>query len=176
MIKIKLDGIKKAIQGIENIQGQMSKQKRRAFFRIGSYVRGVMRRLIRRGKKPSQPGQPPKSHTGLLRNSIFYIVHQDGVQIGPALLRGTKGDAKPVGQNVPELLEFGGEIKIKEVLRRGRWQRVKKYGIRDQGKPKRDRIVTIAPRSYAKRALDIARKKDTLTKFFKLVGPGRVNA
>ena len=55
----------------------------------------------------SQPGQPPKSPTGILRESIVFAVdrRQGTVVIGPLSL---EARAKPV----PGVLEFGGEATI----------------------------------------------------------------
>ena len=62
--------------------------------RFGAFVRQAARTSIRFRKKPSEPGQPPSSHTGLLRRFIFfsYEPRQRSVVIGPARLNKT-GDA-----------------------------------------------------------------------------------
>lgn len=55
--------------------------------RAGAFTRQVARRSLRTSKTPSQPGNPPKSPTKLLRNSIRFEVDstfRDDVVIGPS--------------------------------------------------------------------------------------------
>lgn len=67
--------------------------------------------------QPSQPGEPPRSRTGILKRNIFFGYDADAhsVVIGPTLVGGAPSD-------VPHRLEFGGEFKTKQ----GRIVRVKK--------------------------------------------------
>ena len=178
MISIKIKNIKNILILPDKILTKVKKQKRRAYHRIGGFVRVTMRRLIRKGKKPSTPGSPPKAHTDRLRN-IVYNVHSGGVEIGPRKLNQIffKGDGKPVSGPIPDVLEFGGSIKILEVYKYGRWQRADlRSRRRNAGLKTRMRTVRIKPRPYASAALNIAKKSNKLTGFFKLVGPGRVNS
>lgn len=69
-------------------------------------VRTIARRSIRDGSKktrhlPSNPGQPPKNRTGLLKDFIFYVYLDRSVIIGAAKLNQTLGTA-------PNALEHGG--------------------------------------------------------------------
>lgn len=75
--------------------------------KAGSFVRTRAQRSIRPRKKSSAPGQPPSSHTGLLRSLIFfaYDPSSESVVIGPKLLSGSK---RKGSATVPQLLEFGG--------------------------------------------------------------------
>jgi hypothetical protein len=75
---------------------------RKVLSKFGAFVRRAAKSSIRSRKKPSAPGQPPSSHTGLLKRLIFfgYDPASRSVVIGPAPLRSTVG--------APPLLEYGG--------------------------------------------------------------------
>jgi len=122
------------------VKGMMDKISRRALSRIGSYVRTVMRnRLKKRGSNywdSSQPGEPPKRHSGHLHDWTFFAYDNvaQNVVIGPADLRDRRGD------NVPEILDRGGYTTITAGRNRGQ----KKY---------------VAPRPFAGPSLDDAEPK-----------------
>jgi hypothetical protein len=82
---------------------------RRVLSKFGAFVRRAAKSSIRSRKKPSAPGTPPSSHTGLLKRLIFfgYDPGRRSVVIGPAPLRSTV--------EAPPLLEYGGRAR-----RRGR--------------------------------------------------------
>jgi len=85
---------------------RVDKTTRRVLAKFGSYVRTTARRSIRKRKRPSKPGHPPSSHTGLLKNFIYfaYDLYSSSVVIGPEILRGPgKGEA-------PSILEYGGRV------------------------------------------------------------------
>jgi hypothetical protein len=88
---------------------------RRVLMRFGSFVRRTARQSIRRSKKISEPGRPPKSHTGAVKRLIFFSYDSGppSVVIGPALFRSRKVKQFPLGL---EALEYGGAIR-----RRGRF-------------------------------------------------------
>jgi len=101
-----------------NIQGSIDtrKMKRRmsggvrgSLMRFGAYVRQTARRSIRKSKKSSQPGKPPKAHTGHLKKMIMfaYDPFRQGVWIGPIIFRG----ADNVG--TARTLEHGGRQRVK---------------------------------------------------------------
>lgn len=75
-----------------------------ALSKFGAFVWRRAKSSIRRRKKPSQPGQPPSSHAGQLRDLLFfgYDVTTETVVVGPQLF---KSKTNPT---VPELLELGG--------------------------------------------------------------------
>lgn len=80
-------------------------------------IRKNARRSIRSGRSSSRPGKPPISHTGLLKDNIFYGVERSTVSgvVGPALLNGSTG--------APQVLEEGGQIMLsngKPMLRDGK--------------------------------------------------------
>ncbi len=94
---------------------------RRVLSRFGAFVRRTARGSIRKRKRPSPPGSPPSSHTGLLRRFIYFGYEPDtsSVVIGPARLsQNGRGDA-------PHLLEYGGTAKLQ---RRGRRDRARIRG------------------------------------------------
>jgi hypothetical protein len=80
-------------------------RKRQYLARWGGLVRQLARRRIRPGGKKgikSEPGEPPRSHTGLLRDNIFFAYDRilENVVVGPVRLSGP-GTA-------PHALEHGG--------------------------------------------------------------------
>lgn len=131
-----------------------------ALSRGGGLMRTIARRSMRPGganHKVSQPGEPPRAHTGLLRNRIIYMFERRGgpfgeVWVGPTLIN----RSAPVPG--PELLEFGGTVHFKE----GHVMRVKS-GRNAQGHFQADRIVRgpartvrVEARPYLGPALDKA--------------------
>ena len=76
--------------------------KRKNLSKAGAYVRTAAKSSIRKRKRVSMPGQPPSSHTGLLRKIFFgYDMARKSVVVGPMHLGGKIGDA-------PAALEYGG--------------------------------------------------------------------
>ncbi len=89
---------------------------RRVFSRFGAFVHRSAKSSIRKRKRPAAPGQPPSSHTGLLKKFIFfgYDPGHRSVVIGPAPLgSGTNVQAPP-------LLEYGGATTVEHRGRRKR--------------------------------------------------------
>jgi hypothetical protein len=82
---------------------------RRVLSRFGAFVRRSAKSSIRKRKKPAPPGQPPSSHTGLLKKFIFfgYDAARQSVVIGP-----TRLNQKGRGE-APPLLEYGGKTTLK---------------------------------------------------------------
>jgi len=80
----------------------------RVFQHFGAIVRSAARGSIKPGTGVSAPGDPPKSHTGSLRNAIRYFVDRAArsVIIGPMKLNGKRGG------DAPALLEHGGKSRI----------------------------------------------------------------
>jgi hypothetical protein len=89
------------------VKNKVDKQTRKVLSRFGSFVRQTSRRSIRRRKKSSRPGQPPSSHTGVLKRFIFFGYDQNrrNVVIGPVVVPGKAGKA-------PEALEHGGRVTV----------------------------------------------------------------
>ncbi len=111
---------------------------RRVLSKFGAFVRRTAKGSIRKRKKASVPGQPPSSHTGLLKKFIWfgYEPNEHSVVIGPAKLTSKNTDA-------PENLEHGGTVILTETKWIGR------------GKKKRQkRNVHIAARPFMGPAMD----------------------
>jgi len=85
--------------------GAMDKATRRVLSRFGAYVRRTAQKSIVKRKKASEPGQPPSSHTGLLKRFIYFAYEPNtrNVVIGPVRLAKSTGEA-------PSVLEHGGTL------------------------------------------------------------------
>jgi hypothetical protein len=103
---------------------------RKALSKAGAFIRRTAKGLIRKGKKASQPGKPPKSHTGLLKDFLFFCYEPSlkSVVVGPARLD------KP--GLAPAVLEFGGDATVT--------RRLHQNGRRVE----RRRKIHILPRPY----------------------------
>src|SRR5262245_37074274 len=79
----------------------------RALSRFGAFVRQRAKSSIRPRRRASEPGEPPSSHVGRLRDNIFFVVEPDeqNVVIGPAKIN------KPAPL-ILQALEHGGETLI----------------------------------------------------------------
>jgi hypothetical protein len=82
-------------------------RSKRVLSRFGAYVRRTSRQSIRKRKGTSQAGQPPFSHTGVLRRFIFfgYDSNRRSVVIGAVKVSGKSGKA-------PSTLEHGGRVTL----------------------------------------------------------------
>ena len=91
---------------------------RKVLSRFGAFVRRTAKSSIRKRKRTSAPGEPPSSHTGLLKRFIYFGFDPSrrSVVIGPARLDQKPGDA-------PEALEHGGMSTVVEGRRRKRSKR-----------------------------------------------------
>jgi hypothetical protein len=98
---------------------------------MGAYIRTRARGLIRDRKVPSDPGSPPHSHKGWLKNGIYFAANmrERSTIIGPEL------EIERKGEMVPRTLEYGGHIRVKNYRRRVRVLggsgevRIKKTGL-----------------------------------------------
>ena len=108
------------------VTGAVDKATRRVLSRFGAFVRRGAKSSIRKRKRVSAAGQPPSSHSGLLKRLIFfgYDRQRRSVVIGPQRLNQKVGDA-------PEALEYGGTSTIVEGLRHRR----KKRHVRIKARP-----------------------------------------
>ena len=125
---------------------------RRAMFRAGGYVRRVARSSIRKRKRSSSAGKTPHGHTGELKRSIQFGVEPGGVIIGPAAISSSSNKFTAGPAPISETLEYGGEIKIKEVYHKGHWVR-RTLAKNVTGLRTRTRKVRVAPRPYMGPAL-----------------------
>lgn len=100
---IHLRELKAGFFDTEKVARQIDAATRRALSKFGAFVRQRAKTSIRKRKAVSQPGEPPSSHAGDLRNKILFAYDADrkGVVIGPVKFR--KGEA-------PRLLERGGAV------------------------------------------------------------------
>lgn len=81
----------------------------KALPKAAACVRGVARRKVKRRKrKSSAPGQPPFAHSGVFKSSILYGIERADIAafIGPQRL--VEQRTNQAGQPVSEILEFGG--------------------------------------------------------------------
>ncbi|MEI8197013.1 MAG: hypothetical protein WCI73_14030, partial [Phycisphaerae bacterium] len=83
----------------------------KALSMLGAYVRQRAQSSMPFRRKPSAPGQPPSSHTGLLRQFLWFAYDDttDSVVIGPV--------ATSKGGVVLELLEKGGVTTVRRYKR-----------------------------------------------------------
>ena len=130
--------IKKLFFDRKAVTGKVDRATRMVLSRFGAFVRRAARSSIRERRRVSSPGQPPSSHTGLLKKFIFfgYEPARRNVVIGPAKLNQKIGDA-------PHALERGGTSTVVEGLRGDRRKRRVKIKARpfmgpafDKEKPK----------------------------------------
>ena len=100
------------------VRSAVDRTARRVLSRFGAFVRRAARSSIRKRKRTSMPGEPPSSHTGLLRRFIFfgYDHQRRSVVIGPQRLNQKIGEA-------PAALEYGGTSTVVEGLRGKRRKR-----------------------------------------------------
>ncbi len=110
---------KKAFFDTGAVAKALSTAKRRVFGRFGAMERTIAQRSIRRRKAAvSQPGQPPFSHEGSLRDNIWFAYDSaaESVVVGPTALNKVAFDAdlRPVSGLIPEILEFGGTAGVIE--------------------------------------------------------------
>lgn len=109
----------------KKVMDACDKATRKVLSKFGAYVRTSAKSSIRPGGKNqavSRPGEPPRSHTGLLKRFILfgYDTSAHSVVIGPARLGNTKSP------DATETLEYGGYAKVSRqwVNRNGRRQLV----------------------------------------------------
>ena len=97
--------VKKVFFDRKAVAGAVGKATRRVLSRFGAFVRRGAKSSIRKRKRTSAPGEPPSSHTGLLKRLIYfgYDRQRRSVVIGPQRLNQKVGDA-------PAALEYGGSV------------------------------------------------------------------
>ena len=110
--------IKKLFFDRKAVIDQVDRATRMVLSRFGAFVRRAAKSSIRERRRVSSPGQPPSSHTGLLKKFIFfgYEPAKRNVVIGPARLNQKIGDA-------PHALERGGTSTVVQGLRGRRKKR-----------------------------------------------------
>jgi len=99
------------------VRNKVDATTRGVLSKFGAFVRRTARSSIRKRRRVSAAGEPPSSHTGLLKRFIFfgYDRQRRSVVIGPERLnQNRRGEA-------PHLLEYGGAGAVE---RRGRRRRM----------------------------------------------------
>jgi len=120
MVGYRIDNVKGLFFDSKKVMRSADRATRRVLSRFGAYVRRSAKSSIRKRKRVSAPGQPPSSHTGLLKKFIFFAYDPDekNVVIGPVRLSRKPGQA-------PEALEHGGQTTIS----RRRWRRGRRVTV-----------------------------------------------
>lgn len=105
------------------LQERIGKANAKALSRAGAFIqRRAKTKILRRRKRASAPGQPPSVHapTGEKVRTLKFITFElnrdwESLVVGPKLIP-TKGNNATVnaGFTVPQILEHGGTIQIKE--------------------------------------------------------------
>ena len=106
MIDLTFHAAKAGFFDREKVQRAVDASTRRALSRFGAFVRQRAKTSIRTKAGTSPPGQPPYSHTGVLKQFLLfaYDAERKSVVIGPTLIR--------EGSPAPRLLEHGGDTTI----------------------------------------------------------------
>jgi hypothetical protein len=114
MIGMKLSQTKGLFFDRRAVTNAADRAQRKVLSKFGAFVRQTAKASIRKRKAVSEPGQPPSSHTGLLKRNIFFVFSPEtrSVVIGPILLN-QRTDA-------PRLLEHGDTVVRKKRAKRVR--------------------------------------------------------
>ena len=134
MIGLSLESVKQSIIDRKKVMDAAARLSNKNLGKIGAFVRRRAKSSIRDRKRVSEPGRPPSSHTGLIKQFIFFVVeaYAKNVIIGPILLNRRSPSTLPA-------LEHGGETLIMR-----------------HKKPVR---ISIAARPFMKPAFDAEAKK-----------------
>lgn len=103
---VRRDARKSIRKAKQKTLAEMSKSERRRFYIRQSIAKSEGGPKPRKPLATSNPGEPPRSQTGLLKQHIYFIYEPQsrGVLIGPADLNRSSG--------APETLEKGGHVKL----------------------------------------------------------------
>lgn len=133
--------------------------RKRVLSKFGAFIRRTAKGLIRKRKKSSPPGKPPSSHTGVLREFIYFAFDPavDSVVIGPAKTNQVffADSGRPVTGTVPSVLEFGGHVnQLDWFVPSLGWRRADLRRVRRSGRKTRMRKIEIAARPFMQPALE----------------------
>lgn len=131
MITLAIKAVKQGILEASKVTDPAERAALKVHQKFGAYVRRRSRSSIKdaTGKRSvSQPGQPPVSHSLLLKDYILFVATKQNCIIGPMKLN------KPVSDTALTALELGGPTLIMK-----------------HGKPK---SVTLAARPFMRPAFD----------------------
>lgn len=149
------------------VEKALDKGAREAMTRIGGYVRTTAKRSMRKpGKskrtRTSQPGKPPRRHTGVLRDRIFFVYDENkkAVVIGPLKWTAPKSKLKPTGgaKSAASVLEHGGWVT---------GQTNQKTNTKGKYLKGQQRSIYIEPRPYMGPALEKARASGDMLRHFR---------
>jgi hypothetical protein len=134
VIEISAEALKQNILDREKVMDATERASLRVLTRFGAFVRQRAKTSLRQRKSISDPGAPPSSHLGLIRDHILFVVEPatKNVIVGPLLLH--RGSPTAL-----EALEHGGESLIMR-----------------HGKPV---SITIQPRPFMQPAFDTELEK-----------------
>ena len=95
---------------------------------VGAYVMTAARSSMRPGKKPAEPGRPPRTHArkggkSPLKHGIFFATEPNAVIVGPVVLAGKTYQ----GVTGARLLEEGGTRVVRWPGGRTKKQRYRKF-------------------------------------------------
>jgi len=99
----------------KKIARAIGKGNKAALSKAGAFIRKDARSSMRRTKKSSEPGQPPRAHTGQLKKAILfaYDARWETLVVGPLKAR---SQATFIEEGtVPRTLEEGGRVRIRRV-------------------------------------------------------------
>lgn len=82
------------------ITGPIRRGRVAAFKKAGAYIRRSARQSIKKSRKNSAPGEPPKAKSRKLKATITYAADTEGVVIGP--------ERVAPANSTPAVLEYGG--------------------------------------------------------------------
>jgi hypothetical protein len=110
------------------VKNRISKANRKALSKAGAFIRRRARSSLRRRKGVSTPGRPPSVHSSdgvaTLKNILFaYEPNSESLVVGPVKLNQQTLLGPQLGaMTVPQLHEFGGRVRIREVKVGKQWR------------------------------------------------------
>lgn len=138
-----------------HVKRRIGKKKAKLLSMGGAYTRRRARSKLRRRKRVSRAGEPPSVHSesdiANLRTILFALDKEtDSVIIGPVKLNQVNLGADLERYTVPELLEIGGTIDIREeaIVGSNEWRRRDMRRSVKQWKKYRTRRATYDARPY----------------------------
>ena len=156
-LSLKIDDVKGAFFDSKRVEDSVSKVERANLSKAGAFIRRSAIFSIRSGKGSSKPGQPPKSHSGILKRFLYFAFDSSSrsVVVGPALTNQTIANQRAIGNTIPGVLESGGQEALSEVQspRTGQWWKRNSKLRFQQDWPQRTRRINVAARPFMAPAL-----------------------
>jgi hypothetical protein len=106
-IGMRLEAAKRFLFDPTKVLDRAERAELSALAKFGAYVRRRAKSSIRKRRRSAEPGSPPSSHVGWIRDFLFFFVgrKKKDVVIGPILLNSVSSES----DRAPELLEKGGD-------------------------------------------------------------------